>query len=303
MDQTQCEYLNFMHHPYLTFFKSLLCLLLLGGMLGSMSYAQETRQEKRSVRKEKKETRKRERMRWSISHTGLGYARSYDEMMSRRSYRGATLDLGFGFLHRRKDRISTFVSHNTGYFQQAPHGEASMFGGLFVMDYRYLWRVDNQSRPGLRVYAGGSVAGLANIRFNNALGNSSFSGEWATMLSPTTRLEYEVEKLPLLKGSSVLSAEMTLPLVSAVGRLPSWALPGFESFDTRIRPIGSFTRVQTELSILRRLGQDNPNLVKLSYSWELYGMPTSEIHRLRWASHMFGMTYYFRRGDLYAGQK
>lgn len=237
----------------------------------------------------------------ATTHLGLNFNRSYDQRLAPRSFYGLGLELGLGDRWVRPQTWHEYEIMVNPYAAAPLHAENFLSGGLLELSYRYLRRINPEASP-WRLHLGGQVGTWGNLRIHGGLGNSLVHAEWVAYLGPLFQVAREAE-LPLLKGPSTLSARAHLPLLSYVGRLPAYSLPGFEAPAHYFRPFGGFTRLKTEISITRPKGQNNPNLTQLSYVWDFYalneGFENSDyVDRLRWGMHSLRLTILLRKGDL-----
>lgn len=246
----------------------------------------------------RKERRQRETIRYSLTQTGLVYARVYDQRMSQRSYRGIGIQVLTGNVQRRPQSYEEISSDFRIWAMEAPISRVRLYGGTAGFDYRYLRKMAWTRWPRWRWYVGGAMRGFYNMRYNTLLGNSSFHMEWVGALAVSGRAETDVT-LPWL-GDCTIGGTASLPLLSYVGRLPSYALPGFESPSHAVAPVGDFTWVSTCIDLTRPLNNGNPNILRISYYWDFYAYRDNPIHRLRYAAHALGITVVIRKGKIFS---
>ena len=278
--------------PYPTLFRllGLFCLLLPLSGLAQRDSAQ------LSPKKMAKEIRERNTQRFGVSQFGALYGRVYDERMSRRSYRGPGVQLRFGVEQIRPQERESMLGEVRGFFLEGSNG-VNLWAGNADLTYTYQRRILAERYPAWRCYLGGSLGGFFAGRWNEFLVNSSIHTEWMGALALSGRAETALT-LPLLKRCT-LGGNLMLPLLTYVGRLPSYALPGFEQPSHAVAPIGDLTRLRSSLDLSRPLGQGNQNLIRIRYFWDFYAYRDNPIHRLRHAVHGLAVALLFRQGRVY----
>lgn len=244
----------------------------------------------------RKEALKRSTRRYGVSQVAGLYGRVYDERMARRSYRGPGAQLRFGVEQMRPHEREFMLGEVRGFYLTGRNG-VEVLDGRLELTYQYQRRLAWARWPAWRWYLGGQAGGLAAGRFNRFLGNSSVSFEWVGYLALSGRVERSVD-LPLL-GRCTLGGDLALPLLSVVGRLPSYALSGFEEPTHALALVGDFTRVRSGVDLTRPLGAGNQNLFRLRYFWDFYAYRDIDIHRLRHATHGLAVVLLFRQGKVW----
>jgi hypothetical protein len=235
----------------------------------------------------------------SLRRSSLMAVRSYDERLAERSFYGVGLEQSLGDRWVRPQAWHEWELAFRGAAMTPLHAENFAFGLMSELNYRYLRRLGDRSAP-WRGYLGGEFSAFHHGRWHQKLANSSIHMEAAGSLGLIGQVAREV-KLPLLEGPSTVHARLHLPLFSYVGRLPAYALPGFDPLAHYWRPIGGFTRAKTEIGLTRPQGQNNPNLLRVSYVWDFYALNEARddlIQRLRWGTHSLSVTVLLRKGDL-----
>lgn len=230
---------------------------------------------------------------------GFNFNRTYDQRMAERSYYGAGIDVGLGDRWVRPRAWHEYEVLATGIGAAPLSIENFLTGGLIEGSYRYLQRIDLGSSP-WRWHLGLQAGGFYNGRFHSGLGNSSVHMEWTGYIGPLAQVAREA-KIPLIKGQSTIAARIHMPLFSYVGRLPAYALPGFDAPAHYFRPIGGFNRIKTEITLTRPRGNGNPNLFQVGYVWDFYGMNEGQdagLQRLRWATHSLRFVVLIRKRDI-----
>lgn len=278
--------------PYPTLLR-LLCLCCLWLPLSTAAQRDSTQLSPKQIAKE---VRQCNTQRFGVSQFGLLYGRVYDERMARRSYDGIGAQLRFGVEQMRPKERETMLGEVRGFFLEGSNG-VTVWSGHADLTYTYQRRILADRYPAWRCYLGGSAGGFIAGRWNEFLSNSSIHVEWMGSLAISGRAETTVT-LPLLKRCT-LGGNLMLPLVSYVGRLPSYALPGFEDPSHAVALIGDLTRIRSSLDLTRPLGQGNQNCIRIRYFWDFYAYRDNPIHRLRHAVHGLAVTLLFRQGRVY----
>jgi hypothetical protein len=202
-------------------------------------------------------------------------------------------------MQKRPQELESLVVAFRGFYLTANSG-SQIWGAGGEIDYQYLRKLNWTRSPAWRWYLGGAAQGFINGRYHPSLGNSSFHMEWVGALALAGRSEIDLT-LPLIKRCT-LGASLTLPLISYVGRLPVYALPGFESPSHALALLGNFTRVRTAIDLTRSLAQGNLNRIRISYHWDFYAYRDNSVHRLRYAVHGLTVTTLLRQGKVYSSE-
>ncbi len=279
----------------------MLCLLWTGSLLAQErpQPRDSTANAKAETRAEAKASRKTQRLelraaseKYLVGQLGLGFGQTLDARMAENRYLTSGMVMTFGQSFRNPRRIIQYTVDTRALAMGQSHFENLGFNSFNQLTFQYL-RPVHETAQGGRIYAGGELGLLGNVRLLPAIGNSSLNLDFVPSLSAVGRYEREAS-LPFMKRKVQLEASLRLPLANYVMRIPSYALSGLDGSSTSFAPIGDFTRVVTEIGISNAFGNNNPNRWALSYQWDFYAYRDIEVHPLRVANHAFIYSLYFR---------
>lgn len=276
--------------------RSFIALLLLV-LAGAGLFAQDKpgKAEKRQLKTAAKLEIRSQRIHYLSLEMGGAFGQTSDRRMAFNRYTGSGLYLGAGLTTwgpkgwMYHDLLATrFLG-----LSQA-HGQSIAFNTFNESQGLYFRRLADRS--GWQLYAGGGWSTLVNARILPALGNSSIHAE-VLISGQAGGMAVRDINLPLL-GKYRMEYLLRLPLISTIGRIPSYSISGLPGPSLGLAPIGDLTRVSSRLAISRPIRKGNPNLWQLAYSWDFYGYNDNEIHPLRVANHALTYSLFIRTGRL-----
>ncbi|MEM6633371.1 MAG: hypothetical protein AAF694_27105 [Bacteroidota bacterium] len=273
-----------MRHFYVKIFLSGIFLL----SLGSYGYGQEVKrskkelkQEKRQLKKARKLTRRFQKVRFFGVETGGIYSQVQDTRMQSSVFDGIGGKLNLTYISETpKGLHEVDLAGGQFAFLSPEHDESQIQNWRADINYHYLRDFRRLANDKILWRLGGAFTGLYNFRWNTRLSNSGITWDGLASLGVASHWSGKL-KIP---REGAWDYRITLPLATYVNRLPTYSLSS-DGMDHSFAPIGTFTRILSEVGISQNIGRNSPNRVRLSYTWDFYSLNESEIHDVRVATH------------------
>lgn len=234
-----------------------------------------------SVKKVKRISKRLARERYIQIALGVGYQQVLDTRLARNRYRGPSTVVRLGYEERGKKYFLGYEGTGIGSLGFPAHDESSLLSIRGQGSFTFQRLVAHQRSKKQLIFVGATAMGLFHFRQNNVLANSARNSDLIASLAASGMVRREFR---FLKQRMIFNYRLQLPLVTYIRRTPSFATP-IDGTDVSIEPIGGLTRIVSELAVDKRLSRQNDNRMRLSYHWDFYHHPDTEIHRLHIAQH------------------
>ncbi len=271
----------------------LLALCSLTTVLQAQTDAPGSREEKRNLKKAAREELRQASTHYLVLGLNSRYGVQQDLRLSPLTYRGPGIGMSMGDRKISPKSLEIFqllASYNS---LNPTHGESTTMNLYNDLSYAYLRDMGSLSRDNWKWYLGGEFSALTNVRTNTALGNSLAAWDGVAALGVSAAVLGSIE-LPLIHKEVALDYQLTLPLFAYINRGPAYSLPGLDPMVHYFKPLGSFTRVDSEMGLSFPLSKGNLNRLRFSYNWDFYGYADPTIHQVRSAQHKLGMELLIR---------
>ena len=228
---------------------------------------------------------------------GLSIQNMYDEGISYVRYKGTGITPSFGLIKSTEKKYCQFLLQPT--FNKLTTERSNELRPMdvrttrFVLDYQYLVNVKEWNEK-LKLYAGGNISLLFNLKRAEQLDNSQLVYDYALSLGPAAKLDKTVR---WNKRDCLASFGLSLPLLSHIAR--PYYLNRIEFIDPENDFLGdlfsnsSIVTVNKNLRITSGLSLTYPlfnkNALKLGYTWDFYKMET--INSVYAAEHLVSISF------------
>ena len=264
------------------------CLFIFLLLVLSPLQAQEEPGSKKLRKLEKKKARlERKLSKERFLH--IGYVGTWniiqDTKMARNIYQGPGFRLQVMESARSEKDFFQWGIRGGGIIGNPPSEESTLLGILADGGVSYLRRI-RKDDPKNIMYVGAYAQFLYAYRLNNSLGNSALNWDMVGSVGPEFKW---LRNIRLFRQDMRLEYDLKVPLLSYVRRYPGFSI-GFEGADNFFSPVGVFTQIQSQISLVKRLGRRTDNKLAFSYEWNLYDFQEDDIHSLGVAYHGLGVT-------------
>ena len=232
-------------------------------------------------------------------HLGLGLSiqNMYDEGISYVRYNGTGIAPSLGLIKSSEKKYCQLLLQPT--FNKLTTDRSNELRPMevrttrFVLDYQYLVNVKEWNEK-LRLYAGGNISLLFNLKRAEQLDNSQLIYDYALSLGPAAKLDKTVR---WNKRDCLASFGLSLPLLSHIAR--PYYLNRIEFIDpendflgdlfsnSKIVSVNKNLRITSGLSVTYPLF--NKNALKLGYAWDFYKMKS--INSVYAAEHLISISF------------
>ncbi|MEM6347948.1 MAG: hypothetical protein AAF927_28925 [Bacteroidota bacterium] len=240
---------------------------------------------RKTARKEAKAKQKASQTYYLVMGLNARYGLSQDFRMSRSTYSGVGIGGILSYRMRSPkiwEEVLMDLSSATHYTSSELGVLDNTYGGI---DYRHLRHIkDLGAKEDWHLYLGGSIDTRANVKVNEALGNSGAHWEGISTLNLAGGLQKDFE-LPLIKKPVSMDYQLAIPLFAYVYRGPAYSLSALDDQNHVFTSIWGLPRVNSELGLTFPFAKNNPNRLRVAYRWDFYGFNDNEIHPVRSAQH------------------
>lgn len=271
----------------------LLAFCALATTLYAQPDASVSREEKRTIKKAAREELRQASTHFLVLGLDNRYGVQQDLRLSPLTYRGIGAGMSMGDRKISPKALEIFQLLASFSSLSPVHGESTTRNFYNDLSYAYLRDMGSLSRDAWKWYLGGEFSALTNVRSNAALGNSLLAWDGVAALGVSAAVLGSVE-LPLIHKTVFLDYQVSLPLFAYINRGPAYSLPGFYPMTHYFKPLGRFTRVDSEMGFSFPLSKGNRNRLRFSYNWDFYGYADPTIHQVRSAHHKLGMELLIR---------
>ena len=228
---------------------------------------------------------------------GLSIQNMYDEGISYVRYNGTGIAPSLGLIKSTEKKYCQFLLQPT--FNKLTTERSNELRPMdvrttrFVLDYQYLVKVKEWDEK-LKLYAGGNISLLFNLKRAEQLDNSQLVYDYALSIGPAAKLDKTVR---WNKRDCLASFGLSLPLLSHIAR--PYYLNRIEFIDPENDFLGdlfsnsSIVSVNKNLRITSGLSFTYPlfnkNELKLGYTWDFYKMKT--INSVYAAEHLISISF------------
>ena len=228
---------------------------------------------------------------------GLSIQNMYDEGISYVRYTGTGIAPSLGLIKSSEKKYCQFLLQPT--FNKLTTERSNELRPMdvrttrFVLDYQYLVNVKEWD-GNLKLYAGGNISLLFNLKRAEQLDNSQLLYDYALSLGPAAKLDKTVR---WNKRDCLASFGLSVPLLSHIAR--PYYLNRIEFIDPENDFLGdlfsnsSIVSVNKNLRITSGLSFTYPlfnkNALKLGYTWDFYKMKT--INSVYAAVHLISISF------------
>ena len=235
--------------------------------------------------------------RYWLMGLGLSIQNMYDEGISYVRYKGTGIAPSLGLIKSSEKKYCQFLLQPT--FNKLTTERSNGLRPMevkttrFVLDYQYLVRVKEWSEK-LKLYAGGNISLLFNLKRAEQLDNSQLLYDYALSIGPAAKLDNRVR---WNKRECIASFGLSLPLLSHIAR--PYYLNRIEFIDPKNDFLGdlfsnsSIVSVNKNFRITSGLSFTYPlfnkNALKLGYTWDFYKMKT--INSVYAAEHLISISF------------
>lgn len=273
---------------------TMLLLLLASGLWAQKAERKAQRQQKRIERKEKKRLKKDTRQQENrMLILGAGGSANYtvDTRMAQNHYEGSGAYMSVGLLHEKPKGLYNIKYAGFTYNSLTNAAERASVNNIrYDFSFAYM-RNMNFSNDNWRWRLGGAIDAIYNNRLNVNLSNDAVGHDGIVSLGLASSLD---RNLHFFKRDWRFRAEAGLPLFAYINRLPEYSLSGWGGTSNAWKPIGSFNRLRTGISLFKPFHKYTPNGFQISYHWDFYGFNDSDIHRVRVGNHQLGVAMLIR---------
>lgn len=256
----------------------------------STAGAQETRLSKKEIRQEKKKLRldrklARERF---LQYGFVGtWNVIQDTKMAQNTYQGPGARLQIGVSSRSEKNLFQYAIRGGGIIASPSHDESTLWGALSDAGFSYMWRIRKDDPKNL-IYLGAYGQFLYAYRFNSTLRNSARNWDIVGSVGPSL---FWMREVRVFRQQMTLEYQLKVPVLSYLVRYPGFSI-GLEGSDDFVSPVGVFTQIQSQISLVKRLGRKTENKLAFFYEWNLYDFKEEDIHALGVAYHGLGVTLF-----------
>lgn len=228
---------------------------------------------------------------------GLSSQNMYDEGISYVRYKGTGIAPSLGLVKSSEKKYRQFLLQPT--FNKLTTERSNDLRPMevrttrFVLDYQYLVKAKEWNEK-LRLYTGGNISLLFNLKTAEQLDNSQLVYDYALSIGPAAKLDKTVR---WNKRDCLASVGLSLPLLSHIAR--PYYLNRVEFIDPKNDFLGdlfsnsSLVSVNKNLRIMSGLSLTYPlfnkNTLKLGYAWDFYKMKT--INSVYAAEHLISISF------------
>jgi hypothetical protein len=228
---------------------------------------------------------------------GLSVQNMYDEGISYVRYNGTGIAPSLGLIKSTEKKYCQFLLQPT--FNKLTTERSNELRPMdvrttrFVLDYQYLVNVKEWNEK-LKLYAGGNISLLFNLKRAEQLDNSQLVYDYALSIGPAAKLDKTVR---WNKRNCLASLGLSVPLLSHIAR--PYYLNRIEFIDPENDFLGdlfsnsSIVSVNKNLRITSGLSFTYPlfnkNELKLGYTWDFYKMKT--INSVYAAEHLISISF------------
>ncbi len=233
---------------------------------------------------------------WLIG-LGLSVQNMYDEGISYVRYKGTGIAPSLGLIKSSEKKYCQFLFQPT--FNKLKTERSNGLRPMevsttrFILDYQYLVSVKEWDQK-LKLYAGGNISLLFNLKRAEQLDNSQLVYDYALSIGPAAKLDKTVR---WNKRDCLASFGLSLPLLSHIAR--PYYLNRIEFIDPKNDFLGdlfsnsSIVSANKNLRITSGLSFTYPlfnkNTLKLGYTWDFYKMKT--INSVYAAEHLIAISF------------
>ncbi|MEM8525382.1 MAG: hypothetical protein AAGG68_12150 [Bacteroidota bacterium] len=238
-----------------------------------------------TTKKEQRKLRQQERLQQTDSYfvlEALGTYRNVQDLAtSNQIYNGFGGGIGIGGLRIRGDHFHQYRSRG-GY-----NGISSR-GGVFTDDfwgnfsYIYLRRLKNPN-----FFLGGQANFLAQVRYTDALSNSSLHWELVGSLGITARAQHPFT-IPFLKKQVATYAQVYVPLIAYVNR-PIYGITVSGEVEQYVSTLGRLGNTNMEFGIRFPFRKNTANQLQIAYQWDFLRWRDNEIHKVVTGQHILSV--------------
>jgi len=228
---------------------------------------------------------------------GLSIQNMYDEGISYVRYKGTGFVPSIGLVKSSEKKYRQFLLQSA--FNKLTTERSNDLRPMevkttrVVLDYQYLVSVKEWNEK-LKLYAGGNISLLFNLKKAEQLDNSQLLYDYALSIGPAAKLDKTVK---WNKRDCLASFGLSLPLLSHIAR--PYYLNRVEFIDPENDFLGdlfsnsSIVSVNKNLRITSGLSFTYPlfnkNTLKLAYTWDFYKMET--INSVYAAEHLISISF------------
>ncbi|MEL6720648.1 MAG: hypothetical protein AAFP82_18230 [Bacteroidota bacterium] len=254
----------------------LFCLLCINFSL----YAQSEK-----TKKEQLKLRKQERLSQTNSYfvlEGIGTYRNVQDLAtSNQIYNGFGGGIGFGGFQIRNNNVQEFRARGgyNGISSQAGISTDDFWGNF---SYTYLRKLKNP-----KFFLGGQANFLSQVRYTDALSNSSLHWELVGSLGVTARAQSPFT-IPLLKKQVETYAQIYLPLIAYVNR-PIYGITVSGEMEQYISTLGRLGNTSMEFGMHFPIRKNNPNRLRIAYQWDFLRWRDNDIHKVVTGQHIISI--------------
>jgi len=228
---------------------------------------------------------------------GLSIQNMYDEGISYVRYEGTGIVPSIGLVKSSDKKYCQFLLQSA--FNKLTTERSNELRPMevkttrVVLDYQYLVSVKEWNEK-LKLYAGGNISLLFNLKSAEQLDNSQLLYDYALSIGPAAKLDKTVK---WNKRDCLASFGLSLPLLSHIAR--PYYLNRVEFIDpendflgdlfsnSSIVSVNKYLRITSGLSFTYPLF--NKNALKLGYAWDFYKMET--INSVYAAEHLISISF------------
>lgn len=233
---------------------------------------------------------------WQLG-VGSSNLSMYDEAISYVRYHGSGLALPVGLIKASEKKYSQFIIQSslikliTKRSNNLRPMEVS--ATRVLANYQHLVKI-NEWNEKLKLYAGGSISFLLNIKRAEQLDNSQFLYDYALSIGPSAKLDRMIR---WNKRGCILSYDLSIPLLSHIAR--PYYLNRIEFIDPKNDFLGDLLKNSSLVSLNRHIRITsglsmtyplfNNNILKLGYNWDFYN--TRTINNIYSAEHLISLAF------------
>jgi len=259
--------------------KKIICLCLFIGLAICLFAQSET-----TTKKEERQLRKQERLRETNSYFILEVLGTYrnvqDLATSNQIYDGFGGGIGFGGFRTRNNTIQEFRARG-GYNSISSRAGISTDDSWGNFSYVYLKKLKKESKPSLAI--GGQANILAQVRYTDALNNSSLHWEVVGSLGITARAQSPFT-IPLIKKQVETYVQVYLPLIAYINR-PIYGITVSGEMEQYVSTLGRLGNTNIEFGMHFPIRKNNTNRFKIAYQWDFLRWRDNEIHKVVTGQH------------------
>jgi len=242
--------------------KHLLVLLMFAGQ----SYAQDStlsRWDRYKLKREKKALLNDQYKSASLYFNQTGFQ---DQRMSPLVFNGYGTALDLQSIRYSDKSFREFQMRGMYNLSNVPVKSSYLHFTKLDLNYSYHWRLSKSNAE--KIYVGGTLNNMMNIRFYPTLGNNALAFDFSTGLSPSVVWVKE----ELCEKNLILQVKGGVNLVSYVVRYPQFVFNGTES---KVMPITQFNRVFFEVGLSPILRYSKENRCYFAYVFDAYAFSSS----------------------------